>query len=464
MARKVILKNFRIVDEGVNILGSVIVEDGIIREVIPGPGNYPDDTEDIIPDRRLENYILGGDMVIEGGEGTDTWGLTLLPALVDLHAHFREPGGAEKETLESASLAAAAGGYGTVVCMANTDPVMDSLPAAAALRTRSAALGLIDLFPALSLSRGMAGKELSDITKLASAPGVVRLVSEDGKDPASAALFAEALEAARRAGVPVSVHCELESPESAAARKAGEPRSLWSRMEELNGLRRAIDLGRRAGCRLHIAHVSTREAAELIRETKASLPAPSAQGAAAQDAPGGFALTCEVTPHHIFLTEKDAERLGAETQGRVNPPLRNEDDRRALIEALLDGTIDAIATDHAPHTPRDKEGGAPGFTGLETAFSVCLSELVREERLSLSRLAALMSSGPARILGLSDRGRIMPGLRADFLVADTSSYLTVDPALMKSRSGNTPYAGRNFRGRVLMTMQQGRIVFEAPGF
>jgi dihydroorotase len=463
MGKTVILKNFRIVDEGVNVLGSVILENGIIREVIPGPGNYPDDS-DVIPDKRLENYILGADFVIEGGEGTDKWGLTLLPALVDLHAHFRDPGYPEKENLESASLAAAAGGYGTVVCMANTNPAIDTIEAAAATRARAAAVDLIDLYPALSLSKGMAGKELSGITRLPApgspGTGVVRIVSEDGKDLADSALFSAALEEAKRAGVIVSVHCELESAESAAAKKAGKPRSGWSRIEEINGVQRAIELGKKAGCHIHIAHVSTAEAVELIRDARAELSIKNSN----TDERAGFSLTCEVTPHHLFLTEKDAKKLGEETGGRVNPPLRGEADRDALIAAVADGIIDAIATDHAPHTARDKEGGAPGFTGLETAFSVCLTELVREDRLSLSRLAALMSGAPARILGLGDRGRIVPGYRADFFVVDTSAHWTVDPTLMKSRSRNSPYAGRDLRGRILMTLRQGRVVFESPEF
>ncbi|MDR2516863.1 MAG: dihydroorotase [Spirochaetaceae bacterium] len=456
MGRKTVLKNFRIIDEGVNILGSVIAEDGIIRDVIPGPGGYSEDSGDLLSDRRIVRHIQNADMVIDGGEGTDKWGLTLLPALVDLHAHFRDPGFPEKETLESASLAAAAGGYGTVVCMANTHPVLDTREAVISLRARADALDLIDLFPAMALSRGMEGKELSGIVKLpvAGAGGVVRILSEDGKDLANSALFTAALEEARRAGVVVSVHAELGSIESQAARKSGKARAVWSRMEEINGVRRAIELGKKTGCHIHIAHVSTLEAAEMIRAAKAE------RGGAA----GGFVLSAEVTPHHLFLSEEDAAELGSETHGLVNPPLRSALDRQALIAAVLDGTIDAIATDHAPHTRSDKEGGAAGFTGFETAFSICLTELVREDRLSLPRLASLMSGAPARILGLADRGRIVPGCRADFFVVDASANWTVDPALFRSRGKNSPCTGRELRGRVLMTIRQGRPVFVSPGF
>jgi dihydroorotase len=156
--------------------------------------------------------------------------------------------------------------------------------------------------------------------------------------------------------------------------------------------------------------------------------------------------------------------LGAETHGRVNPPLQADGDREAIIAALLDGTIDAIATDHAPHARRDKENGAPGFTGLETAFSACLTALVRADRLSLPRLATLMSGNPARILGLGDRGRIVPGCRADLFVADTSATWVVDPAFFKSRGKNTPWGGKELRGKILLTMNEGRIVFMSPDF
>jgi dihydroorotase len=172
-----------------------------------------------------------------------------------------------------------------------------------------------------------------------------------------------------------------------------------------------------------------------------------------------FVLTGEATPHHLGLTQGEARLLGAESWGRVNPPLRTEGDRQALIEAILDGTIDAIATDHAPHTEADKAQGAPGFTGLETSFGVCRTELVREDRLTLSRLSALMSAKPAQILGLHDRGRIAPGYRADLVIADPEAVWSVAPDSFKSRGKNSPFKGRSLTGRVLMTLQQGQIVF-----
>jgi dihydroorotase len=196
----------------------------------------------------------------------------------------------------------------------------------------------------------------------------------------------------------------------------------------------------------------------MIRRTKAALREQTGP----EDS-SGFSLTCEVTPHHLALTGETACILGDESYGRVNPPLRSEADRRALIAAILDGTIDAIATDHAPHRDADKAKGAPGFTGLETAFAVCRTELVREGRLSLSRLSALMSANPARILGLGEsRGLIAPGFRADIAILDVDAPWTVEPAAFMSRGKNSPFTGRELSGRVLMTFHEGRVVYEAP--
>jgi dihydroorotase len=214
---------------------------------------------------------------------------------------------------------------------------------------------------------------------------------------------------------------------------------------ENDATRRAIELGKKAGGHIHIAHVSTKEAADFIRLTKKSLPAHS-----------GFTLTCEAAPHHIGATEEDARRMGDKTFGRVNPSLRSEADRQAVIAALRDGTIDAIATDHAPHSEADKAAGSPGFTGLETAFAACHSHLADA---GLRRLSALMSANPARILGLQDRGRIAEGLRADLVLVDTEAAWKVEPEQFKSRGKCNPFAGKELRGKVLMTLNGGKIIF-----
>ncbi len=417
----------RLVDETMDRMGSLVVEDGRIVEVREDDGR---------------SARVGGSEEVYDGEGR----IALLPAFVDLHAHFRDPGFPEKETLETGAAAAAAGGYGTVVCMANTRPVLDTADAAVELRRRAAAAALVDLYPVLALSRGMEGRDVSHLAALdgaACAAAGVRMLSEDGKDLADDALFSAALREAARLGLPVSCHCDAGGGAAAAAKAAGESRAVWSRIEEDAATERALALGAAAGARIHIAHVSTRRAAELVRSAKASAKAA--------------AVTCEATPHHLALTDADGRRMGSESHGRVNPPLRDEEDREALIEALRDGTIDAIATDHAPHTEADKAAGAPGFSGLETAFAVSSTILAVSGILSLSRLSALMSAAPSRILGLADRGRLAPGLRADLVLADLDARWTVEPAAFRSKGKNSPFAGRILQGRILAVMAAGKL-------
>jgi dihydroorotase len=414
-------------------------------------------------------------MIIDGKEllsgQPDTERPLLMPAFIDLHAHFRDSlsgGNLPPETIESACLAAAAGGFGTVVCMANTKPPVDTAEKALVLKKRSDVLGLIDLYPVLSLTKNMEGKELSGITglrprtepRLTAGDGayVPLMLSEDGRDVHDDSLFLAAMKEARRLGIPVSCHCDEGGPEAEEAKAAGKPRAVWSRIEENNAVKRAIETGKKAGCHVHIAHGSTREAADMIRRANASAGRNGT----------GFVLTAEAAPHHIALTEEDAECLGGESFGRVNPPLRTETDRQALVAAIIDGTIDAIAADHAPHSEADKKGGAPGFSGLETSFAVCYTELVSQAPsgvrtgayISASRLSALMSAAPARISGLGDRGRIAPGFRADIAIAGINSLRELNAGSFKSRGKNTPFAGRKLRGQILMTIHQGRIVYE----
>ena len=404
--QRVVFRGFRIVDCAGDFYGSLVVENGRIAGIVRGAENLP-----------------AAGLTIDGEGFPD--GAALMPAFVDLHAHFRDPGFPEKETLESASLAAASGGFATVVCMANTNPVLDSPEKVFGLKARADALSIVDIYPAMSLTKNMEGRELSGIAGLSPAQAPLML-SEDGRDVADDGLFLAAMGEAKRLGVPVSCHCDHGG-------------------EEASAVGRAVALGKKAGCRIHVAHVSTGETAEIIRRAKKG-----------GGFPPGFALSCEAAPHHIGATEEDAARMGGESHGRVNPPLACGADRMAMAAAVMDGTIDAIATDHAPHTHADKLAGAPGFVGLETAFAACLACL---PGLELSRLSALMSSNPAGILGLRDRGRMAPGLRADLVVVDTKALRKVDPAKFRSRGRCTPFEGRELRGRILLTMNAGRVVF-----
>ena len=460
---RLVLKNFRIVDEEIDTIGNVIIENGLISEVLPGQHS---------PDAKTALIIDGENFASEG----TTCLPVLMPSFVDLHAHFREPGFIEKETLfpsellESASLAAAAGGFGTVICMANTRPPIDTIEKAAALKSRCDTLGLVDLYPVLSLTKNMEGKELSEISAISadncSGAYIPLMLSEDGKDLADDELFIAAMKEAKRIGIPVSCHCDFGGEEAEAAKSAGQPRSVWSRIEENNAVQRVIDLGKKTSCHVHIAHVSTREAVEKIRREKATANA------------AGFNLSCEVMPHNLSLTEEDAEKLGGETWGRVNPPLRSDEDRKALIQALADGTIDAIATDHAPHTNADKAIGVPGFSAFETAFAAAFTELVRGNgsppSIGLKQLSSLMSARPAKLLGFGGnkhcrnssrsqdrkRGRILAGYRADLVIVDTEATWVVDPSLFKTRGKNSPFIGRRLYGKILMTLYGGRVVFQ----
>jgi dihydroorotase len=253
----------------------------------------------------------------------------------------------------------------------------------------------------------------------------VRLISEDGKDILDDRLFAAALRAAAEAEIPVSCHCDRDGENAATER--------------------ALRLAQESGAYIHIAHVSTKEAVAMV-------------AAAKKERPGN--VTAEATPHHFFLNDRRAGELGPGTFGKVAPPLRSEADREAVLEAILDGTIDVIATDHAPHTEADKEAGAPGFSGLETAFAAVCTAIIESGESDLCHLSQLMSAAPASILGLKDRGLLESGKRADFVIVQHETRWTVDKASFRSRGKNTPFHGIKLSGMVLMTVYGGKIVYE----
>lgn len=429
---RIVFEQVRLVDHHMDRRGTLEVEDGRIRKI-----HIDEQVDERTPPQGIRIDCSGTDWV-------------LMPAFVDLHAHFRDPGFPEKETLESASLAAVAGGYGTVVCMANTKPIIDNLDLARRLHLRSERLGLIDLFPVLSLTRGMEGRDTGHLEVLGAEAlrDTVRLLSEDGKDVADEAVLRKALQEARRLGLAVSYHCDWGGPAAEEARAAGKARSIWSRISENVATKRVLALAAECGAAIHIAHVSTREAVALVREARS------------RSAAGDFRVTCEVTPHHLACTEDLAERLGAESHGRVNPPLRTDQDIAALIQAVQDGAIDAIATDHAPHRENDKAEGAPGFIGLETAFAVSYTTLVARGYIPLQQLSALLSHKPSRILSLTDRGFLAPGAKADLVLVDPDVEWTVEAGDFRSRSSNSPFIGQTLQGRVLMTLHNGTIVYD----
>jgi len=298
----------------------------------------------------------------------------------------------------------------------------------------------------------MEGKELSEIKGIPTggiipadgASYIPLILSEDGKDLEDESLFLAAMKEAKRIGIPISCHCDFSGDEN-------------------NAVRRVIMLGKQAGCRIHIAHVSTKEAVNAIREAKQEIITK----ATANKTQDGFTLSCEAMPHHLCLTEEDANKLGVKTWGRVSPPLRREEDRQALIQALKDGTIDTIATDHAPHSAADKKSGLPGFSGFETAFAAVYTELVRggsgiDAIIDLRHLSSLLSASPARLLGFNNsRGCLLPGSKADLVILDTEATWIVIPGKFISRGKNSPFAGRQLYGKILMTLHRGRVVFQS---
>ncbi|HUX41563.1 MAG TPA: dihydroorotase [Rectinemataceae bacterium] len=445
--------------------GDLLVEDGRIADLGPGAASRAETSPSRASPERA-SPVLSIDCA-KSGSGSGP--LVLMPAFIDLHAHFRDPGFPEKETIESGCLAAAAGGFGTVVAMANTKPATDDPNLARDARVRALALGLIDYLPAIAATRGLEGHDVSHLDALEAflaadpsqpeAPHYedrariwLRVISDDGRDAADDATLLAAMRKAADLGLLVACHCERGAfglpPGHEASGWYSSPEGMEAdRSAEIRGVGRAIRLAKVSGCALHLCHLSTRESVELVRREKRR----------AIDEGGAFRLSCEVTPHHLALGAAEARAAGAAGAGRVNPWLREEDDRLALLEGLRDGTIAAIATDHAPHGIADKAGGAPGFSGLETAFALAHTGL---GKLGLGKLSTLMSAAPASILGLKDRGRLAIGLRADLVLVDPEAEWRVDSSRFLSRGRNSLLEGRLLRGRVLMTIHEGRIVYD----
>jgi dihydroorotase len=374
-------------------------------------------------------------------------GAWLLPGLVDLHAHLREPGSEGKEDIASGLRAAAAGGFTDVCCMPNTRPVNDSRVVTEMLVSRARALGTVRLHPIGAITMGQKGEQLTEMADLKDAGAVA--VSDDGRCVTNSQVMRRALEYATTFDLPLIQHAEDHALTEGAQMHEGAVSTRlglrgWPRVAEDVIVARDVLLAEYVGARYHVAHVSTMGAVRLVREAKAR----------------GVTVTAEVTPHHLLLT--DQALLGYDTACKVNPPLREPEDVEALRRALADGTIDCVATDHAPHGVLDKHvemaEAAPGMIGLELCVPLLLG-LVREGVLPLSRLVDALTCAPARIAGLPPP-RIRDGARADLVLVDPAARWTVDPARLLSKSRNTPFAGREVVGRVAMTVCEGRVVHE----
>jgi dihydroorotase len=387
---------------------------------------------------------------VEGARVLDAHGWIVGPGLVDMHVHFREPGYEYKEDIATGSRAAARGGFTAVACMPNTDPVLDTEGLVAQVMRRGDEVGLCRVYPIAAITKGQKGTELTEMRVLAETGAVG--FSDDGSPVDSARVMRRALEYSTVAGRPIIAHCEERAlsagghmHEGAVSARLGIP-GIPGAAEDV-GVARDVRLAEMTASRLHVCHVSTARSVEVVRSAKER----------------GVRVTAEATPHHFTLTDEAVEGFDANT--KMNPPLRPERDRRAVVEGLLDGTIDAIATDHAPHAAREKlvefDRAPFGIIGLETALPLALEILVRGEGLDLLGLLDRMSTTPARILGL-EAGSLRPGASADLVIFDPEERWTFREADMASRARNSPFLGRELTGRVLLTLLEGRVTFEGP--
>lgn len=372
-------------------------------------------------------------------------GLIVCPAFVELHAHLRDPGQEYKEDLESGSRCAVAGGYTTVVCMPNTSPPIDSPETAKYIIHKAEKIGLCRVLPAGTLTKGRKGRELSDFYALKQAGCVA--FTDDGSPLMDSKLMEKALELTAQLGSFVMNHCEddrlayghiNDGYVSSLTGLASRPASA----EDLLVARDCV-LAYRTGGHIHIQHLSSSLSVDIIRFFKEK----------------GARITCEVNPYHLLFTEE--ELLRSYSRAKVNPPLRKEEDRKALLEALKDGTIDCVATDHAPHAPHEKgllERAMPGMIGLQTALPMMLS-LVREGFISLKKMIELMSCAPSRILRLEDCGNIKEGSKANLVLFDPDKEWMLEEGTNLSKSKNTPLWGKVLKGKVLYTIFEGRMVY-----
>jgi dihydroorotase len=382
----------------------------------------------------------------------DASGLLIVPGLIDMHVHLREPGFEAKETVLTGARAAVRGGFTTVCAMPNTRPVNDRRETTERVLAAAARAGLANVLPIAAVTLGSAGRELVDMADLVAAGAAA--FSDDGRPVADSRTMRRALEAAAAAGSLIIDHCE-DLPlaegglinEGRASARLGLP-GIPPASEDI-AVARDIILAEALGTRVHIAHISTAGAIRMVGEAKAR----------------GVRVTAEATPHHLFLT--DEALVTRDTDLKMNPPLRSAVDAAALVEGLRTGAVDVIATDHAPHTAEEKarpfEAAPFGIVGLETAVSLVLDRLVRPGTISLARFVELMSAGPARVLGLARKGRLAVGSDADLTLIDPDLAVTVDKNAFESKGRNTPFDGWALRGGPVMTVVGGRIVYPFEG-
>ena len=410
------------------------------------PANKVDRVTDIlIVDGKIAS--VGDDLpTSRDGDVINATGKIVCPGFIDIHAHFRDPGFEHKEDIITGSKAAAVGGFTTVCCMPNTDPVVHNGPVAGYVRRKGEAVGLINLLPVGSITKNLEGEELSEMAELAAA-GCVGF-SDDGKPVMRSDVMRHALEYADMLNLPILSHCEDLNLSGDGQVHEGYYSTLYglqgipAEAEEIM-VARDMELAQLTGAHLHICHVSTAGALRIIEEARAS----------------GIRVTCEVTPHHLTLTD---EGIGTyDTDTKVNPPLRSEDHVKALVDAVTSGVIDCIATDHAPHNVESKDceyaKASFGISGIETAVPVIMDKLVHAGLLDITKMVSLFTTGPAKVLSL-DIGTLTPGSKADITIIDPDAVRQVDPARFYSKGKNTPFKGMELRGWPWMTIFSGTVV------
>lgn len=414
----ILFKNVRIVDADTDTVGDVLIKDGIIADI----GTVSEAAERTVD-----------------GNGK----LAVMPALFDMHVHFRDPGFTHKEDVLTGCAAALAGGVSGVVCMPNTKPPIDSKETVDYIVQKAAPTG-VSVYPAGCVTKGMLGKELYDHSSIG-----VKIISDDGRPVENAELLRQAMIESNKNGILIASHCEDLNIINGGIVNDGEVSSElglkgMNRASEDSITAREIALAMSADARIHICHVSTEGSLDFIREAKAR----------------GVKVTCETCPHYFMYTDEKIRSLDADY--RMNPPLRTECDRAAVEKAVLDGTIDCIVTDHAPHAAEEKADFAKapnGVVGLETSLAAMLTHFYHTGKLSLSRISEMMSAEPRRLLGIPEIS-MKKGAKADIILIDTEKEWTVDPEKLHSKSHNTVFKGEKFKGQNLMTITDGIIRFE----
>ncbi len=406
----------------------------------------------LIEDGKVVAWLGQNESAPEDAEVFDATGLIVAPGFIDLHVHLREPGQEHKETIASGCAAAAAGGFTSVCPMPNTSPVNDNAAITRYVIEQAERAGLANVFPVGAITKSSDGTELAEMGEMKAAGAVA--VSDDGRPVPNAGIMRRAMEYAKDFDLPVVDHCEDKSLSSGGVMHEGKIslllglKGMPALAEEIDAVRDII-LAKETGAHIHIAHISTKGAIEIVRRAKNE----------------GINVTCEVTPHHFTLTDAIVE--GYDTNTKMSPPLRSEEHLEAILEALKDGTIDAIATDHAPHHADEKAleyDRAPfGIIGLETAVGLAFEQLVHAGIVDLARLVELFSTNPAKIFRLENRGTLKIGSIADVTILDPDLNWTYRATETKSKSKNTPFDNRAFTGAPVATIVSGRIAYRKSG-